>query len=225
MKTLDDSVALAKALVAIGKGVGLKCMAVISDMNQPLGYKVGNSLEIEESIDVLKGKGPEDVKELMLTLGSYMVVLGGKAADAKTARRLLEEAISSGKALDRFRAMIKAQGGDERVIDDYSLMPQAKYKIELPAKQSGVVEEIKADEVGIASMMLGGGRQKAGDQLDYSVGIELKKKVGDEVKAGESLLTIYSNRPNVDDIKDLLYQNIAIADHADKKPMIYRVIE
>lgn len=225
MKTLDDSVALAKALVAIGKGVGLKCMAVISDMNQPLGYKVGNSLEIEESIDVLKGKGPEDVKELMLTLGSYMVVLGGKAADAKTARKLLEEAISSGKALDRFRAMIKAQGGDERVIDDYSLMPQAKYKIELPAKQSGVVEEIKADEVGIVSMMLGGGRQKAGDQLDYSVGIELKKKVGDEVKVGESLLTIYSNRPDVDDIKDLLYQNIAIADHADKKPMIYRVIE
>lgn len=225
MKTLDDSIALAKALVSIGKGVGMKCMAVISDMNQPLGYKIGNSLEIEESIDVLKGQGPEDVTELMLTLGSYMVVLGGKAQDAAEARKLLEDAISSGKALERFKAMVKAQGGDERVVDDYSIMPQAQYKIELPAQQSGVVSQIKADEIGIASMMLGGGRQKAEDQLDYSVGIELHKKVGDAIQAGESLLTIYSNRENVDDIKDLLYQNITVADHADKNPMIYKIID
>lgn len=225
MKTLADSVALAKALVSIGKRVGMKCKAIISDMNQPLGYKIGNSLEIEESIDVLKGKGPDDVKELMLTLGSYMVILGGKADNVVVARELLEETINSGKALDRFRAMIKAQGGDERVIDDYSLMPQAQYKIELPAKQGGVIAEIKADEVGIASMVLGGGRQKAQDELDYSVGIELHKKVGDTIQEGESLLTIYSNRENVNDIKELLYQNIIIADHADKKPMIYQIID
>ncbi|UQS81766.1 pyrimidine-nucleoside phosphorylase [Bombilactobacillus folatiphilus] len=225
MKTLDESVALAKALVAIGKGVGLKCLAVISDMNQPLGYKIGNSLEIEESIDVLKGKGPADVTELMLTLGSYMVVLGEKAPNEKVARQLLEEAISSGKALDRFKAMIKAQGGDVRVIDDYTIMPQAQYQIELPAQQNGVVAQIKADEIGVASMLLGGGRQKAEDQLDYSVGIELHKKVGDAVQTGESLLTIYSNRKDVSDIKELLYQNITIAEQAAKKPMIYQIVD
>ncbi|GAA3011638.1 pyrimidine-nucleoside phosphorylase [Tetragenococcus solitarius] len=225
MKTLDDSISLAKALVEIGKGVGMQCMAVISDMNQPLGTKIGNSLEIEESIDILKGQGPEDVRELVLTLGSYMVVLGGKAQEFSEARALLEEVIASGKALDRFRAMIKAQGGDERVIEDYKIMPQAKYKIELPAKTSGVVASIKADEIGIASMMLGGGRQKAEDALDYSVGIELHKKIGDKVEKGESLLTIYSNSEAIDSTKNLLYQNIEIADSAQKPQMIYQIID
>ncbi|KFN93183.1 pyrimidine-nucleoside phosphorylase [Tetragenococcus muriaticus PMC-11-5] len=225
MKTLDDSISLAKALVEIGKGVGMQCMAVISDMNQPLGTKIGNSLEIEESIDILKGQGPEDVRELVLTLGSYMVVLGGKAQEFSEARALLEEVIASGKALDRFRAMIKAQGGDERVIEDYKIMPQAKYKIELPAKTNGVVASIKADEIGIASMMLGGGRQKAEDALDYSVGIELHKKIGDKVEKGESLLTIYSNSEAIDSTKNLLYQNIEIADSAQKPQMIYQIID
>ncbi|MDN6733210.1 MAG: pyrimidine-nucleoside phosphorylase [Tetragenococcus koreensis] len=225
MKTLNDSISLAKALVEIGKGVGMQCMAVISDMNQPLGTKIGNSLEIEESIDILKGQGPEDVRELVLTLGSYMVVLGGKAQEFSEARALLEEVIASGKALDRFRAMIKAQGGDERVIEDYKIMPQAKYKIELPAKTSGVVASIKADEIGIASMMLGGGRQKAEDALDYSVGIELHKKIGDKVEKRESLLTIYSNSEAIDSTKNLLYQNIEIADSAQKPQMIYQIID
>ncbi|WEV42560.1 pyrimidine-nucleoside phosphorylase [Bifidobacterium sp. ESL0682] len=225
MKTLPESEELAKALVEIGKGVGMQCMAVISDMNQPLGRKVGNTLEIEETLDTLKGKGPKDLLELVLTLGSYMVVLGKKADNEDEARAMLEKTIEDGSALDRFRAMVVAQGGDGRVIDDYSIMPHAKYRIELPAKSSGYVSQMLADEVGIASMKLGGGREKADDKLNYGVGIELNKKVGDQVEQGESLLTICSDREDVDDIKELLYSCIKIGDKAEPYPMIYKIIK
>lgn len=225
MKTLPKSEELAKALVEIGKGVGMQCMAVISDMNQPLGSKVGNTLEIEETLDTLKGKGPKDLLELVLTLGSYMVVLGKKADNEDEARAMLVKTIEDGSALDRFRAMVVAQGGDGRVVDDYSIMPHAKYRIDLPAKSSGYVSQMLADEVGIASMKLGGGREKADDKLDYGVGIELNKKVGDKVGEGESLLTICSDREDVDDIKELLYSCIRIGDKAEPYPMIYKIIK
>lgn len=225
MKTLDKSIELAKALVEIGKSVGMNCLAVISDMNQPLGNKIGNSLEIEESIDLLKNKGPQDLRELTLTLGSYMVILGGKAQTYEEARILLEDTLSSGTALDCFRAMIKAQGGNSAVIDDYTIMPQATYKIDLPAEKSGYVTQIIADKIGIASMLLGGGRQKAVDQLDYAVGLELHKKIGDPVEQGESLMTIYSNREHIEEIKQLLYDNIIIGNKIEKPKMIYQIIE
>lgn len=220
MKTLDQSRALAHALVGIGKQAGLQCMAVISDMNQPLGNKVGNSLEIEESLDVLKGKGPAD-----LTLGSYMVVMGGKAANPAEGRQLLEQTIADGTALDRFRAMVVAQGGDPRVIDDYTVMPQAQYKIPYRAKRAGVLSRLAADEVGMASMLLGGGRQQADDQLDYSVGIELHHKLGDQVEAGEPLLTIYSNQEEVPAVEKLLDESIEISDHYDQPELIHEIIE
>lgn len=225
MKTLEDSTALAEALVKIGNGVGMKTMALISDMNQPLGNKIGNSLEIEESIDLLKGKGPKDLVELVLTLGSQMVVLGKKADNIEAARELLEAKIADGSALERFRAMIQAQGGNADVIDDYSLMPQAKYKTELASPKAGMISKMTADEIGIASMMLGGGRQKADDVLDYAVGIELHKKVGDRVEAGESLMTIYANREDISDVTELILANIDFADQVDANPMIYKIIE
>lgn len=225
MKTLDQSRALANALVGIGKKAGLQCMAVISDMNQPLGNKVGNSLEIEESIDVLKGKGPHDLTDLVLTLGSYMVVMGGKAKTPEEARQLLEQTIANGTALDRFKAMVIAQGGDPRVIDDYTVMPQAKYHIPYRAKRDGVLRKLSADEVGTASMLLGGGRQQASDQLDYSVGIELHHKLGDEVKAGDTLLTIYSNQEEIPAVEKLLDESIEISDHYDKPELIHEIIE
>lgn len=225
MKTLDQSRALAHALVDIGKQAGLQCMAVISDMNQPLGNKVGNALEIEESIDVLKGKGPADLTELVLTLGSYMVVMGGKAQTPKAARQLLEEVVADGTALDRFKAMVIAQGGDPRVIDDYTVMPQAKYQIPYRAKHDGVVSKLAADEIGTASMLLASGRQQDDDQLDYSVGIELHHKLGDQVKAGDTLLTIYSNQEKVPAVEKLLDESIAISDHYDKPQLIHEIIE
>ncbi|MGM9907546.1 pyrimidine-nucleoside phosphorylase [Limosilactobacillus sp.] len=225
MKTIDQSRALANALVGIGKQAGLQCMAVISDMNQPLGNKIGNALEIEESIDVLKGKGPADLTELVLTLGSYMVVMGGKAKDPAAARQLLEQTITDGTAYDRFRAMVVAQGGDPRVMDDYQVMPQAKYRIPYRAKRAGVVTRLAADEIGTASMLLGGGRQKADDQLDYSVGIELHHKLGDQVEEGEPLLTIYSNRQDIADVEKLLDESIEIGDHGEKPTLIHEIIE
>lgn len=225
MKTIDQSRALANALVGIGKQAGLQCMAVISDMNQPLGNKIGNALEIEESIDVLKGKGPADLTELVLTLGSYMVVMGGKAKDPAAARQLLEQTITDGTAYDRFKAMVVAQGGDPRVMDDYQVMPQAKYRIPYRAKRAGVVTRLAADEIGTASMLLGGGRQKADDQLDYSVGIELHHKLGDQVEEGEPLLTIYSNRQDIADVEKLLDESIEIGDHGEKPTLIHEIIE
>lgn len=224
MKTLEDSTALAKALVQTANAAGMKAIAVISDMNQPLGNKVGNALEIEESIDLLKGKAPKDITEITLTLASYMVVLGGKAENETEARAMLEATIRDGSALERFRAMIEAQHGDGRVVDDYSLLPKAQYHIPLSAKTSGVITKMAADSVGVASMMLGGGRQATDDTLDYAVGIELAKKVGDSVTTGDTILTIHANQENVDEVKALLYDHIEIADHGEAYPMIYQVI-
>lgn len=225
MKTEDSAVKLAKALVAIGKQAGLKCEAVISDMNQPLGSKIGNTLEIEETLDLLKGKGPKDLLELVLELGSRMVVMGQQAASLAEARAKLEQTIADGSALTRFKAMIKAQHGDPNVVDDYSLMPHAKYQIEYPAQKGGVIAKLTADEIGMASMLMGGGRQKADDQLDYAVGIELHKKIGDSVQKGESIMTIWSNCEDIDDVKELLDQAVAIKESAQQPTLIHETIE
>ncbi|MBN2900620.1 MAG: pyrimidine-nucleoside phosphorylase [Limosilactobacillus mucosae] len=225
MKTEDSAVKLAKALVAIGKQAGLKCEAVISDMNQPLGSKIGNTLEIEETLDLLKGKGPKDLLELVLELGSRMVVMGQQAASLAEARAKLEQTIADGSALARFKAMIKAQHGDPNVVDNYSLMPHAKYQIEYPAQKGGVIAKLTADEIGMASMLMGGGRQKADDQLDYAVGIELHKKIGDSVQKGESIMKIWSNREDIDDVKELLDQAVAIKESAQQPTLIHETIE
>ncbi|MDV2911671.1 pyrimidine-nucleoside phosphorylase [Pediococcus acidilactici] len=225
MKEEADAVKLANALVKIGKSVGMNCMALISDMNQPLGNMVGNALEIQESIAILKGEGPEDITELVMTLGSQMVVLAKKAATLAEARAKLEEVVANGSALEVFRQMIVAQGGDPRVIEDPTLMPQAKYHFELPAPQAGYVTKMTADEIGIAAMLLGGGRQAKTDVIDYAVGIELHKKVGDAVAEGESLLTIHSNTADVANIKELLYNNIEIGTNAQPIQLVHKIIK
>ncbi|GKQ42381.1 pyrimidine-nucleoside phosphorylase [Companilactobacillus sp. RD055328] len=225
MKSEEKAKELANALVKIGKSVGMNCMAVISDMNQPLGNTVGNTLEIEETIEILKGHGPKDITELVTVLASQMIVLGEKAESLDEAKEMVNQVISNGKALEKFKQMIEAQGGDSRVIEDYTLMPHAKYKIELPSLESGEIQVITADEIGIASMLLGGGRQSKDDTIDYGVGIELHKKVGDQVSEGESLLTIYSNSEYIDEIKDLLRQNIKIGESSTPKELIHDVIQ
>ena len=224
MKDEDDARDLAKALVGIGQSVGMNCMAVISDMNQPLGRMIGNALEIQETISILKGEGPDDITDLVLTLGSQMVVLAKKAATLEEARHMLEGVVADGSALESFRQMVIAQGGNGDVCDDPTIMPQAKYKVELPAQTSGVVAKMTADEIGIAAMLLGGGRQTKDDKLDYAVGLELHKKVGDPVQAGESLLTIYASREELADIKELLYANIEIAAEAEPIKLIHEII-
>ncbi|HWI49229.1 MAG TPA: pyrimidine-nucleoside phosphorylase [Rummeliibacillus sp.] len=220
MKTVEDSKKLAHAMVQIGKNVGRNTMAIISDMNQPLGYAIGNALEVKEAIDTLSGKGPKDLTELCLTLGSQMVVLGGHANTIEEARKQLEEVIANGAALDVFKKFIKGQGGNPAVIDDPSLLPQAQYTSEVPAKEAGFISHIVADEIGTAAMLLGAGRATKESEIDLAVGLVLRKKVGDAVQAGESLVTIYSNREDVKEVVDKIYSNIVISSAEVKAPKL-----
>lgn len=224
MKTQEDAEELAHAMVCIGNHVGRKTIAIISDMSQPLGFAIGNALEVKEAIETLQGKGPKDLTELVLTLGSQMVILAGKAKTSEEAKEMLLDAIHSGKALAKFKEFLANQGGDASIVDDLTKLPQAKYKIELPAKQSGYISRMVADEIGVASMILGAGRATKEDVIDLAVGLVLHKKVGDKVEEGESILTIYSNRENVEDVKQKLYDNIFIADTAIAPTLIHTVI-
>ncbi|MFZ8101550.1 pyrimidine-nucleoside phosphorylase [Staphylococcus arlettae] len=224
MKTIEEAEALAHAMVRIGNNVGRKTMAIISDMGQPLGNAIGNALEVKEAIETLQGKGPKDLTELVLTLGSQMVVLGGKAKDLEEARALLKEAINNGSALERFKQFLENQDGDSSVVDDVNRLPQATYQIELPAETDGVVTEIIANEIGVASMLLGAGRQTKEDSIDLSVGIVLNKKVGDRVAQGESLLTIHANREQVDDVIEKLRASISISDNGSAPTLVHKVI-
>ncbi|HLR18805.1 MAG TPA: pyrimidine-nucleoside phosphorylase [Staphylococcus sp.] len=224
MKTIEDAEALAHAMVSIGNNVGRNTMAIISDMGQPLGNAIGNALEVREAIETLQGKGPEDLTELVMTLGSQMVVVGGKAKDLDEARTLLEEAIQDGTALETFRTFLENQDGDGSVVDDVSKLPQAKYQVDLLAQSTGVVTEIIANEVGVASMMLGAGRQTKDDDIDLSVGIVLDKKVGDKVNEGDTLLTIHSNRKDIDDVIEKLNQSITISEQGQAPTLIHKII-
>ncbi|MDQ0929857.1 pyrimidine-nucleoside phosphorylase [Bacillus atrophaeus] len=224
MKTDEDAVNLAKAMVRIGNNVGRQTMAVISDMSQPLGFAIGNALEVKEAIDTLKGEGPEDLHELVLTLGSQMVVLAKKAATLDEAREKLIEVMKNGKALEKFKDFLKNQGGDSSVVDDPSKLPQAAYKIDVPAKEAGVVSEIVADEIGVAAMLLGAGRATKEDDIDLAVGIMLRKKVGDKVEKGEALVTLYANRENVDQVTEKIYENIRISEKGEAPKLIHTLI-
>ena len=224
MKTDEDAVNLAKAMVRIGNNVGRQTMAVISDMSQPLGFAIGNALEVQEAIDTLSGEGPEDLNELVLTLGSQMVVLAKKAETLEEARTKLQEVMKNGKALEKFKEFLSNQGGDASVVDDPSKLPQAAYKIDVPAKEAGVVSEIVADEIGVAAMLLGAGRATKEDEIDLAVGIMLRKKVGDKVEKGEPLVTLYANRENVDDVTSKVYDNIRISEKAEAPKLIHTLI-
>lgn len=225
MKSLDDAKELAQAMVEIGKGVGRNTKAIISDMSQPLGFAVGNALEVKEAIDTLKGHGPSDLRELCLTLGSHMVVLAGKASSLEEARAMLEESIQNGKAIESFKTFLQAQGGDASVVDDPSKLPAAKYTIEVVAKESGYVSEITAETIGVAAMMLGAGRVTKESTIDLAVGLVLHKKVGDFVSAGESLVTIHSNKENVDEVMEKIYSAYKLVDEKVETPtLIYTEI-
>ncbi|HHB2167153.1 pyrimidine-nucleoside phosphorylase [Bacillus cereus] len=224
MKTEEDAKELAHAMVRIGNNVGRQTMAVISDMSQPLGFAIGNALEVKEAIDTLKGEGPEDLTELVLVLGSQMVVLAKKANTLEEAREMLIEVMKNGKATEKFKEFLNNQGGDSSIVDNPEKMPQAKYVIDVPAKTSGVISNIVADEIGIAAMLLGAGRATKEDEIDLAVGLMLRKKVGDAVKEGEPFVTIYANRENVEDVKAKIYENISIAETAVAPKLVHTVI-
>lgn len=193
MKTKEDSFALAKEMVTLGNNAGRKTYAVISDMDQPLGLAVGNALEVKEAIDTLNGKGPEDFVELCMTLGSYMLMAGGIAENEAQAREKLKEAVSSGKALEKLAQFVAAQGGDNSAVWNPELLPKASYTEEILSEEEGYISHIECDEIGMCSLLLGGGRETKESEIDLSVGLVLCKKRGDYVKCGEALATIYGN--------------------------------
>lgn len=224
MKTVEDSKLLAEAMVQIGNSVGRNTMAIISDMSQPLGFAIGNALEVQEAIDTLKGHGPADLNELCYTLGSQMVVLGGKADTIEEARTKLEEVVANGAALEVLKRFITAQGGDASVVDDPSRLPQAKYQIEVPAKEAGFVAKIEAEDIGTAAMLLGAGRATKESEIDLAVGLVLRKKVGDAVEKGESLLTIFANQENVDAVMEKIYAHIHVSQEQVVAPKLIEAI-
>ncbi|MBR4085208.1 MAG: pyrimidine-nucleoside phosphorylase [Lachnospiraceae bacterium] len=197
MKTEADSVALAKEMTKIGRNAGRNTIAVVSDMDQPLGFAVGNALEVEEAIATLKGQGPEDFVELCLTLGSQMLIAGGKAKNAEEAREMLMKVLATGEALDKLAEFVEAQGGKKEAVYDTDLLPKASIVEPVYSPVNGYIEHIECDEVGICSLILGGGRETKESNIDLSVGIVLTKKVGDKVEKGDVIAYIHAN----DDIK------------------------
>lgn len=194
MKRRDQAQRLAETLVTVGQDLGLQVKALLTDMDQPLGHAVGNALEVIEAITTLKGQGPADLTELSIELAAHMVVLAERAETLEAARALVRKQIETGAGLERFRAVIEAQGGDPRVIDDEARFPQAAHREEWLAETDGFVARIDAEAVGRAAMQLGAGRERLDSTIDPAVGLVLHRKVGDQVRRGDTLATIYYNR-------------------------------
>ena len=227
MKTPEDAKSLAREMVDIGSSVGRKTIGVISDMDQPLGYAIGNSLEVKEAIELLKGNGPKDLLELTLTLGSYMLVCGKTARNFEEGKALLLENINNGKGLEKLKEFVKAQGGDASLIDDTYKFPKAKYVVEVKAAKSGVISKINAEAFGLIAMELGAGRETKESIIDLSVGIVLNKKRGEVVKEGDILAYIHSNdQSNIEKAKNDIIKNMIISNSLDKEiPLIYDIVE
>lgn len=226
MKSVKQAKELAEAMVEIGNSVGRQTMAVISDMSQPLGNAIGNGLEVKEAIETLKGNGPEDLTELCLVLGSQMAYLGGVGNSLEEARAKLEENLHNGKALEIFKLFVQSQGGDSTVVENTDeVLPKATNKVEVQAEKSGVISTIIADQIGLAAMKLGAGRETKDSRIDLAAGVYLHKKVGDSVTAGESLATLYSNKKIDDTVKETIQANMHIADKAEPLKLIHEIIQ
>jgi pyrimidine-nucleoside phosphorylase len=193
METLDEARELAKLMVDIGRLAGRKTVALLSDMNQPLGETVGNALETIEAINTLKGKGPADFVEHCLHVASYVLVLGQKAKDLDEARKMAEKSIADGSALEKLKVLVNAQGGDVSYVDDVSKFERAKFVEEIKSQRGGFISQVHARSVGEAAVALGAGRAKKGDPIDHAVGFIIRKKVGDVVQSGDVLFEIHAN--------------------------------
>jgi len=227
MKSEKDAAYLAELMVETGVRMGKKVIALLTDMDQPLGRYVGSALEIEECVDVLRGEGAGDLRELCLELAAWMFYLGGTSKTIAAGKKLAEQMISSGRALEKFREIIRLQGGNPRVLDDTRLLPQAKNKVDVAGTRSGYVAAIQCEQVGVAGMVLGGGREKKEDSIDPAVGLLLHKKVGDAVKTGEPICTLYYNSDSrLDEARRLveLSYRIEAAPPQRLRPLIHCVI-
>jgi len=226
MQELEDSFSLAKEMVQIGSNMNRETVGIISDMDQPLGYAVGNSLEIKEAIDILLGKGPEDLKELCMTLGSHMILLAKKAENIESARRMIEDAIVSGRAFEVFKEFVIRQGGNVTFIENLDLLPKAKEVHELKAFKDGYIHKIHANTVGLCAMILGAGREHKDSIIDLSVGIVLNKKCGDYVNKGDVLAYIHSNEPMLTEqcASKMLTAYEILENIPDKRTLIFGIV-
>jgi pyrimidine-nucleoside phosphorylase/thymidine phosphorylase len=193
MKSLDEARELAQTMVKIGKSLNRKAIAVITDMSQPLGHEVGNANEVREAIEVLQGRGSKDLTTVALTIASHMAVLGGTYSEFNNAYRELEKIINSGRVIDTFKQLVKIQGGNPEVIDNPDRLPQAKYHVEIKASREGYVTAINAEAIGVSAMLLGAGRKKKDDPIDYSAGLTMVKKAGDKVNIGDLICLLHTN--------------------------------
>jgi pyrimidine-nucleoside phosphorylase len=227
MKTEKDAAFLAELMVETGERMGKQVVALITDMDQPLGRMIGNALEVVEVVEILRGEGPEDLRALCIELAGWMLHLGGVAVTVAEGRKQSEKLIASGRALDRFRQMVELQGGDPRAIDDPKKLPQARHPMTLSSSRDGYLAALQCEQIGMACVILGGGRERKEDSVDPAVGIVLHKKVGDAVFTGQPLATIYYNaEARVARARQLLEESFQIADSpsGNKRPLIHGVM-
>src|SRR5882757_5832121 len=227
MKDEEDSIRLAEVMVETGKRMGKKVVALITDMDQPLGRMAGHSNEIAESIEVLKGRGPADLRDLSLDLSAWMFYLGEKTKKVEEGRRLAETMIATGQALEKFRQGIRLQGGDERVVDEPERLPTARLHFRVASSASGFVTGTNCEQFGIALAMLGGGREKKEDKIDHGVGLEFHKRIGDRVEKGEPLATIhYNSDAKLAEARSRIAESFYIGEEAprEKRPLVRRLI-
>jgi pyrimidine-nucleoside phosphorylase len=220
MKELEQSKELAEAMVKIGKSLGRDTMAIISDMNQPLGQTIGNALEVKEAIAMLRGEGPEDLRELCLTLGSHMVYLAKQASSIDEARQKLESVIANGEALEVLKTFIQAQNGDPSIVDQPEKLPEATYKVDVKINRAGTVSTIVADKIGTAAMLLGAGRATKESEIDLAVGIVLNKKIGEDVAPGDSIATLHTNNEDVKEVINMVMEAYSFTDGKVEKPRL-----
>jgi pyrimidine-nucleoside phosphorylase len=228
MKSEKDATFLAELMVETGERMGKRTVALITDMDQPLGNMIGNALEVVEVIDVLRGAGPADLRELCLELAGWMLHIGGASKTVDEGKKQSAELIASGKALDKFREMIALQGGEPRVVDAPELLPRAQHTTQVASPQKGYLASIQCERLGTACVILGGGREKKEDSVDPAVGIVLHKKVGDRVAAGEPIATIhYNSETRADQARRLIETSCRIEDAlpSSKRRLIHKVIE
>lgn len=226
MKSKDEAKELARAMVVIGKQAGKKVAAVVSDMNEPLGTAIGNALEIEEAIRVLRGEAGGRLLELCLVLGEQILILAKKAKEPKEARSILNNLLKSGKALEKLAEMISMQGGDPAALEDTSLLPQAKYRWEMKVADDGFLQIDDAAALGYAAMLLGAGREKKETKIDLSVGIKLHCRTGDKIKKGQPLLTLlYNEERRIPPIIPLLEKAMTVnKEQVENNPLVYEII-
>ena len=227
MEREADALRLGEVMVDTARRMGKRAVALLTDMSQPLGRMAGHSNEVIEAIDVLRGKGPEDLRELSIELSAWMFFLGERTGSVEEGRRLAEDMLASGKALGKFRDCIRLQGGDARVIDDVSLLPMAKKRVDIVSVQAGFITATHCREFGVALAMLEGGRGKKEDRIDHGVGLEFHRRIGERVTAGEKLVTIqYNSEAKLAEARAMIGASFTFGDHAAAPPpLIRRIIE